>query len=97
MVLYFGCCTNKDYVMVNNAIFVDNEGKEYCVDREWTYYTNEEGELSMDWGGLYLWDGEDEHEITEELAMKLDFDHLELEDDADEDYVCDVKEWGWGF
>ena len=85
--------TNKDYLMVNTARFRYPDGREVTIDRDATYYDIENGKLSMEWCGCYIWD-EDAQYLTEEDAEELakaELIGLELEDDADEDYCVDIE------
>jgi len=90
--------TNKDYLMVNTARFRYPDGREVTIDRDATYYDIEDGSLSMEWCGCYIWNEEDEApepryltaEDADELA-KAELIGLELEDDADEDYSVEIE------
>lgn len=96
--------TNKDYCMVNTLIATTPDGEEYVFDRDTTEYSIEDnGDLFMDWYGIYLWKADDIHIDGDEpfyIDIKSDFFKdifekaelsFELEDDADEDYgVTDI-------
>ena len=99
--------TNKDTVMVNTARITLPSGDVYTIDREYTEFTIDAatGYLSMTWEACYL------HMINDILLFDntayLSSDdgfqdilntgtlELELEDDADPDYVVEVDEWGF--
>ncbi len=98
--------TNKNYCMVNTAKFHLKNGGIITVDREETEYTvnTEINQLSMLWKGVYLWavndcylfDGEDRVYPNAEEFIELISGatlELELEDDADEDYVVTDITW----
>ena len=91
MRLYFDCETN-DHPMINYAIFKDKNGYEYSIDRHCTRYDIflEDKELSMEWEGVHVWDGERENEITDEWFRDKTFVCFELEDDAEEKYYCNA-------
>lgn len=73
---------------VNTAIFRKND-KEFVIDRDTTYYEYDEKSsvLTMEWRGCYLWDGEkQDYNVTKDTFIYTYLDHLELEEDAPEDY-----------
>lgn len=106
MTIAFTCKTNKDTVMVNKLIVTLPGGTTLGIDREQTEYSIVNGTLDMEWVRPYLWcindcnifggDGyaylEDENEVRTlfQTAEKLE---LELEDDAGEDYICELIDW----
>lgn len=99
--------TNKDTVMVNTARVTLPSGNVYTIDREYTEFTIDiaTGYLSMTWDMCYI------HMIndiclfnnTAYLSNNDRFQdilnqgtlELELEDDADPDYMVEVNEWGF--
>ena len=95
--LYFDGKTNKDYCMVNNAIFKTSDGNIIKIDRDETYSSVENGILSMEWRGIYIWNsdtGEQNYDIPKEVFENAELVELELEDDApDEDYNIEITEW----
>lgn len=102
--LCFVAKTNKEYCMINTLIATMPDGRKYVFDRDATEYSIEDnGDLFMDWYGIYLWEADDIHIDGDELFyidIKSDFfkDIFEkaelsfkLEDDADKDYrVTDI-------
>ncbi len=88
--------TNKRYVMINTMTFRLKNGKEVILDRNYTGYDIEDGDLRMTWKGCYFWDGEtvkyltvdDEAELAEAELISVD-----IEDDADPDYEVVITEW----
>ena len=85
MRLYFDGKTNDRGMYVNYALFVDKDGNEYEIDREYTYYeVRDDGSYSSGWYGVYVWDGEKENFINNDDFFKdkrlMD---LIIEDDAD--------------
>lgn len=97
MRIEFTAKTNKDYLMVNEAIFHLKTGGTLTLDRESTEYTIEDGNLSMEWFNIYLWAindiaifiNEPTAFVNESIANLLEGSWVELilEDDADEDYA----------
>ena len=56
MRIEFNCKTNKDYVMINTAIFHLKDGGELTIDRDETEWSiNEDGTMSMLFNGIYFW------------------------------------------
>lgn len=100
MNISFVAKTNKDYCMVNTAIFHLKQGGTITVDRGRTEYSITNGILSMEWISCYIWAINGEKVFSEEVSVLSDnFAHLledawvkfELEDDADDDYsVTDI-------
>ena len=102
--LCFVAKTNKEYCMINTLVATMPDGKKYIFDRDTTEYSIEDnGDLFMDWYGIYLWETDDIHIDGDEpfyIDIKSDFFKdifekaelfFELEDDADEDYrVTDI-------
>lgn len=97
--LCFVAKTNKEYCMINTLVATMPDGRKYIFDRDTTKYSIEDnGDLFMDWYGIYLWDADDIHIDGDEpfyIDIKSDFFKdifekatlfFELEDDADEDY-----------
>lgn len=97
--LCFVTKTNKGYCMINTLVATMPDGRKYVFDRDTTEYSIEDnGDLFMDWYGIYLWDADDIHIDGDEpfyIDIKNDFFKdifekaklsFELEDDADEDY-----------
>ena len=100
MRIEFSGKTNKDYIMVNTAVFHLRDGGTVTLDRDETDYCIENGTLSMVWNGIYLWEINGVFVFgtpmypAEDLSKLLEgsWVELELEDDADEDYrITDVK------
>jgi len=105
MIIEFKAKTNKDYCMVNTAIFHLKDGGNITIDRKETYFSVKNGILSMDWEGCYLWEvnGEaifdghyypfiaDAFSITN--LLKGSWVELCLEDDAEEDYIVTDVTW----
>ena len=92
----FAGTTNKDYVMINTMTFRLKTGKEVVLDRDYTGYTIEGGNLGMTWRGCYYWDGETASYLTEDDLNDLreaDLICVDLEDDADEDYEVVIESW----
>jgi len=74
----------------------DNEDDDIVIDRnttEWTH-PDENGIMSMLWRECYLWDGEDELDIPEDVADKIKLPNIafEVEDDAEEDEFYEILE-----
>lgn len=102
--LCFVAKTNKEYCMINTLVATMPDGRKYIFDRDTTEYSIEDnGDLFMDWYGIYLWDADDIHIDGDEpfyIDIKSDFFKdifekatlsFELEEDADEDYrVTDI-------
>lgn len=100
--------TNRDDVMVNTAKVTLPSGDVYTIDRDCTEYTIDTvtGYLSMTWdmcylhmindispfgrNTAYLSSDDGFHDILNEGTLEL-----ELEDDADPDYVVEVAEWSF--
>ena len=79
--------TNRDYCMVNTAIFKLSDGREVTVDRDNTRYMIKDVELEMLWIDCYIWsDDEADYKIDANLFNGAEFIGFELEDDADADY-----------
>lgn len=88
--------TNKDYLMVNTAKFRYPNGREVTIDRNETYYTIENGKLSMEWRACYFWDENGAVFLTDKDYDELEnaeLIELELEEDADADYVVEINNW----
>ena len=106
MILNITGKTNKDYVMINTAKLTLPDGNVLTIDRDNTEYSIEDGNICMNWDYCYLWavndidmfmvnaylDGDNKELISILNQGKLE---LELEDDADPDYVVEVDEWGF--
>ena len=100
MRIEFSGKTNKDYVMVNTAVFHLRDGGTVTLDRDETDYCIENGTLSMVWNNIYLWEingvcfgvpmypAEDMSKLLEGSWVEQ-----ELEDDADADYIITDVEW----
>lgn len=102
--LCFTARTNKEYCMINTLVATMPDGRKYVFDRDTTEYSIEDnGDLFMDWYGIYLWEADDIHidgdepfyidiksDFFKDIFEKAEFS-FELEDDADEDYrVADI-------
>lgn len=60
--LCFVAKTNKEYCMINALIATMPDGRRYVFDRDTTEYSIEDnGDLFMDWYGIYLWEADDIH------------------------------------
>lgn len=89
--------TNKDYCMINTLVATMPDGKKYVFDRDMTEYSIEDnGDLFMDWYGIYLWEADEpfyidiKSDFFKDIFEKAELS-FELEDDADEDYrVTDI-------
>lgn len=99
MKISFTAKTNKDYCMVNTAVFITPTKTLLTVDRDRTDWSVVGEKLKMEWNGCYLWEI-DGHNFTDfpaylnEDAAKGLFHEaqlltLELEDDADPDYIVE--------
>ena len=102
--LHIEARTNKEYCMINTLVATMPDGRRYVFDRDTTEYSIEDnGNLFMDWHGIYLWEADDIHIDGDEpfyIDIKSDFFKdifdkaelsFELEDDADENYrVTDI-------
>lgn len=95
--------TNKDYVMINTAKLTLPDGNVLTIDRDNTEYSIEDGNICMNWDYCYLWSVnnidmfmvkaylDDNEELISILNQgKLE---LELEDDADPDYMVEIETW----
>ena len=100
--------TNRDDVMVNTAKGTLPSGDVYTIDRYRTEYTIDTltGYLSMTWDMCYLHMINDISPFERNTAYLSSDDgfqdilnegtlELELEDDADPDYVVEVAEWSF--
>ena len=100
--------TNRDDVMVNTAKVTLPSGDVYTIDRDCTEYTisTVTGYLSMTWDMCYLHMINDISPFGRNTAYLSSDDgfqdilnegtlELELEDDADPDYVIEVAEWSF--
>lgn len=98
--------TNKQYGMINLCRFRAKNGDIFAVDRTETDWTVNDGQLFMEWRNVYLWElnGDcpfDSEEAAwefpdEKLAAMLDGAELlevELEDEADDDYMVCINSW----
>lgn len=103
MDLRFTARTNKNYCMINLAIFRLVNGTKIAIDRTVTDFEIEDGILNMTWENCYLWElcgyniFDKEAYVNDEMAMILQsakLIKLELEDDAEKDYnVWDIEWW----
>ncbi len=76
-----------DVPYLNLAVFRLPDGKRIRVDRDETDYDFEDGDLSMEWRGCYVWDGEKpDYDITPEALKDAVLEEVEIEDDAPEGY-----------
>lgn len=101
MRICFTAKTNKDYVMINTAVFQLKCGIRVTVDRDRTEWGIEDGKLAMEWRECYLWEVNDIgvfdapaylNEYGAELFEGAKLVELNLEDDADSDYeVTDIE------
>lgn len=106
----FVCKTNKPYVALNSLNVRPRNGGTVILDRKKTLYEIKDGVLKMDWLDCYIWamndefvfgiqpetiiDGESYPSIVRLFAgAKVWFN---LEDEADEDYLCEVQEMSAG-
>lgn len=100
--------TNRDDVMVNTAKVTLPSGDVYTIDRYRTEYTIDTvtGCLSMTWDMCYLHMINDISPFERNTAYLSSDDgfqdilnegtlELELEDDADPDYVVEVAKWSF--
>ena len=95
--LCFVVKTNKEYCMINTLVATMPDGRKYVFDRDTTEYSIEDnGDLFMDWYGVYLWDGEEpiyidiDSQAFRDVVTNAEF-VFELEEDAEEDYrVTDI-------
>ena len=63
--LCFAAKTNKEYCMINILIATMPDGRKYVFDRDTTEYSIEDnGDLFMDWYGIYLWEADDIHKLN---------------------------------
>lgn len=106
MILNITGKTNKDYVMINTAKLTLPDENVLTIDRDKTEYSIEDGKICMNWDYCYLWavndidifivkaylDGDNKELISILNQGTLE---LELEDDADPDYVVEVEEWSF--
>lgn len=92
MNLCFHGKTNKNYVKINTIAFLVN-GKLIIVDREYTTYTINGDNLNMVWNNVYSWNGSSENDLTENEIKDASLEYVEIEDDADEDYVIKIEDW----
>ena len=106
MQIAFECKTNKDYMMINTAIFHLKDGGELTIDRDSTEWSiDNDGNMEVIFKNIYFWAINDYHVFAdgdgysfypteeEEVKKLLSGDvtvTLELEDDADEDYEVEV-------
>jgi hypothetical protein len=107
MNLIFKARTNKDYCMINTAVFHLVNGGTITIDRKQTRFSITDGVLEMEWEEIYLWavNGENIFDSSyyplypDEKAMRnlIKFAQVEfeLEDDADEDYIVDNIRWNF--
>ena len=86
MMIYFECKTNTDYPYVNSATFI-YKGMEVTIDRDSTYYTYEDGWLSMDWESLYICEGDSfDYDIPADFPKYAILKEVCVEDDAPDGY-----------
>lgn len=89
MTLYFtGNTTAQDneppYI---NHVHVLHDGKVLTIDRDTTYYTVENNRISMDWDGLYIWDGgRANYELPDGIA-DAQIVGVDVDDDAPDGYM----------
>ena len=106
----FVCKTNKPYVALNSLNVRLRNGGTVILDRKKTLYEIKDGVLKMEWLDCYIWamndefvfgiqpetiiDGESYPSIVRLFAgAKVWFN---LEDEADEDYLCEIQEMSAG-
>ena len=91
MELHIVCSSNDSYPYINTALVTLENGEQITIDRhttEYDYYP-EEGIMDIMWCGLYVWDGENECPVPEDLFDGQYKFELEIEDDAPDGYVCE--------
>lgn len=88
MKIEFLCDTNyPDYVYINGVIFLLTDGREVFIDRKETDWgINYYNKVEVDFLECYIWDGENEIEVSEEEFEGARFVRFEIEDDAPDDY-----------
>lgn len=101
MRISFRAKTNKEYVMVNTAVFELKCGIRVTVDRDRTDAKIADGILDMEWSDCYLWEINDIsifnspthlNENTAKLFEGAKLITLNLEEDAENDYeISDVS------
>lgn len=93
MKIDFGTCHIKETPNCKgpwgNTISVKlKDGREIVLDRDQTEYTvNEDGTMTMEWLGVYIWNGENpDYDISEDMMNGAKIISIEIEEDADPDY-----------
>ena len=64
------------------------DGREITLDRDQTEYTvNEDGTMTMEWLGVYIWNGENpDYTISKDMMNGAKIISIDIEEDADPDY-----------
>lgn len=93
MRLYFTLKTNESVPYIN-LLKVLVGGKTYDVDRKNTFYNYDPHTktMTMEWHGLYIWNGEDEIQVLESFLDDAFYTGIEIEDDAPDGYYAELLE-----
>ena len=69
-----------------NYVRVLYDGNVLTIDRDATYYTVENNRISMDWAGLYIWDGDRANYDLPDGIADAPIVGISIEDDAPDGY-----------
>ncbi|MBR6475389.1 MAG: hypothetical protein IKS98_08055 [Lachnospiraceae bacterium] len=106
----FVCKTNKPYVALNSLNVRLRNGGTVILDRKKTLYEIKDGVLKMEWIDCYVWAMNDEFVFGIQPETIIDGESypsvarlfagakvwFNLEDEADEDYFCEIQEMSVG-
>ncbi len=109
MKIEFDCATNKEFVAINTLHLRLPSGTVLTLDRDSTEWTIDNGNLSMVWNGVYLWEidgycifcddtGHGMYVSEESFDEFLKYvesavPEFDLDDDVDPDYRVDIKSY----
>ena len=101
MKLYFKGHINGKYPYINTITFRTASGGLIVIDRDETDYTIEtDGSFTMEWSGVYIWNGEEPDYLyydneDEDIFVGAIIESLDIEDDAPEGYKMTITEWNY--
>ena len=95
MILHITAKTNGSIPQVNTLVFKRN-GEEIIIDRDRTYYKYDKDKqiMKMKWYNCYILEEDDYvYDFNYKILKTAVLDYVDIEVEADEDYVFDVIEW----
>ena len=90
MIITITAKTNCAAPYLNTLNIRTKDGSDITIDRQRTEYPYDETkkEMTMDWVGVYIWDGETEnYDVPDDIFENVAHAEIEIEDDAPKSYT----------